>query len=269
MTRRACGTAAILLLLSLVLPASGQEYLLYTPRPLAPEETPQSKDGVLVRQVPVQSGDTLSRISRRYSGHGSYYPQILLFNDIKNPNLIYAGDTIKVPVTSKQAAEEASKAPVPKHEAARSSRKARRHHARAAAPAKKQHAAFKPASSVSKPAKAASKPAGAPTELSVSELKGLDAGREKARPVQRKAHNGGQKRAKAGHAAAKQVKVSAGGETSSGQRLFEQAMKAFRQEDCRKALDLFDRFLAENASSPQAADASLYKADCYMKLSTQ
>src|SRR6185369_7058551 len=106
MTRRACGTAAALLLFSLVSPALGQEYLLYSPKPLAPEETAQAKDGVLVREVPVQSGDTLSGISRRFSGHGSYYPQILLFNDIKNPNLIYAGDTLKVPVTGKQTAEE-------------------------------------------------------------------------------------------------------------------------------------------------------------------
>lgn len=257
MTRRACGTAVALLLLSLVSPVRGEQYFLYSPKPAGPEEAVPAKDGVLVREVPVQKGDTLSGISRKYSGHGSYYPQILLFNDIKNPNLIYSGDTLKVPVTRGQGAEEAGNAPAPKEKAAaRPGRKARRHHAKAASKPAKQHAAKQ----------RAGEPA---TELSLGELKRLEGGKEKRHqaktPVARKAATAQSK--PVGAPGPEKQKVTSA--ATSGQRLFEQALKAYRQEDCRGALELFDRFLSENPASPQAADASLYKAECYMKLSAQ
>lgn len=271
MTRCACGTAVALLLLSLVSPVQGQQYL-YSPTPVGPEETAPAKDGVLVREVPVEKGDTLSGISRKYSGHGSYYSQILLFNDIKNPNLIYSGDTLKVPVTREQGAEEArTVAPAQKEKgAARPGKKARRHHAKAAPKPAKQHAA-----------RQAGKPA---TELSLDELKRLEGGKEKRHPAKRRVAegtHGGGKPAKAPVAreavavqsrpavAAREGQQKVTATAPSGQRLFEQAVKAYRQEECRAALDLFDRFLAENPASPQAADASLYKAECYMKLSAQ
>jgi len=53
------------------------------------------------------------------------------------------------------------------------------------------------------------------------------------------------------------------------QKLFETAVKAYRQDDCRTALELLDRYLADNSGSPLAADATLYKAECYLKLSVQ
>ncbi len=53
------------------------------------------------------------------------------------------------------------------------------------------------------------------------------------------------------------------------QKLFETAVKAYRQDDCRTALELLDRYLADNSGSPLAADATLYKAECYLKLSAQ
>jgi TolA-binding protein len=55
----------------------------------------------------------------------------------------------------------------------------------------------------------------------------------------------------------------------AGQKLFEAATKAYRKDDCRTALELFDRYLADNSNSPLAADANLYKAECYLKLSAQ
>ena len=58
----------------------GGDYL-YSPAPVEGEAV---GDGVLVREVTVKKGDNLSRISKRYSGRDYYYPQILLFNEIKN-----------------------------------------------------------------------------------------------------------------------------------------------------------------------------------------
>ena len=54
-----------------------------------------------------------------------------------------------------------------------------------------------------------------------------------------------------------------------GQQLYEKAVKAYRRDDWRTALELFDRYLADNSGSPLAADANLYKAECYLKLSAQ
>ena len=62
---------------------------------------------------------------------------------------------------------------------------------------------------------------------------------------------------------------AADGAAASEQMQFEQAMKAYRKDEYRTALRLFDRFLAEHPSSPLAADASLYKAECYLKQSNQ
>lgn len=73
---------------------------LYTPKPSGGEPV---ADGVLVREVTVKRGDTLSHISRQYSGRGHYYPQILLFNEIKNPHRIRPGQVVRVPLSHKAA----------------------------------------------------------------------------------------------------------------------------------------------------------------------
>lgn len=237
MTRRLCGTAVALLFLSLAPSAWSQQYFLYSPKPVSPQETKPAKDDVLVREVPVRKGDTLFGISRTYSGHGSYYPQILLFNDIKNPDLIHTGDSIKVPVTRKQAVERPA-------EAVRKPRDV------TAAPSVKQPVAARTATQ-------------SPAELPISELKradGLKAGKKQ---------EAAKKKAERGQKGAVRVKQTAPPVASDSQALFEKAVKAYRQEDCRTALVLLDRFLADNPASPQAADASLYKADCYLKLSGQ
>jgi hypothetical protein len=99
MTGRATRAAIGVLFCFLALPAWGQQYYLYESKPVTAEQKNLLKEGILVTEVPVQKGDTLYDISRKYSGRGMYYPQILLFNKIKNPNLIYPGNTLKVPVT--------------------------------------------------------------------------------------------------------------------------------------------------------------------------
>lgn len=275
MARHACRAAVVWLFLSLVPPVWGGQYFLYSPRPITPEETKDAKDGVLVREVEVRQGDTLSGISRKNSGHGAYYPQILLFNDIKDPDLIHAGDTLKVPVTKGQPAGEEGAAP--KHKKKAAHKAGRKHKAKKAAvhPAESRVTAKSASSQLS--------------ELSLGELK-PSAGGKKKRAAGKQTVSAGQKRggneggvgAPAAGArkpavaeearpvvVSRQEQAQAGTDAAAGQRLFERAIKAYRQNDCGTALDLFDRFLASYPGLPQAADASLYKADCYLKLSGQ
>lgn len=95
-------TGAALLVLALVPAAQGAgEFYLYESKPVdKPAALTGPADGVLVRSITIKRGDTLSGLSRRYAGKGSYFPQILLFNEIMNPDLIYAGKELKVPVTT-------------------------------------------------------------------------------------------------------------------------------------------------------------------------
>lgn len=98
--------AALSLLFASV--AGSREYL-YTPAPADPSAAPAA-DGVLVREVTVRKGDTLYQLSRQFSGRGSYYPQILLFNELKNPNLIYPGNVLRIPVGHRGVTAETSSA---------------------------------------------------------------------------------------------------------------------------------------------------------------
>ena len=45
----------------------------------------------------VQDGDCLIAICRKFYGDGSVYSQLAKYNGIKNPNLIYTGNVIKIP----------------------------------------------------------------------------------------------------------------------------------------------------------------------------
>lgn len=45
----------------------------------------------------VVSTDTLSGICLKYYGNANLYPQLAKYNGIANPNLIYDGDTIRIP----------------------------------------------------------------------------------------------------------------------------------------------------------------------------
>ena len=238
MVRRSCGsTAALLLFLSFAVPVVAGNYFLYSPKVLNPEERGLDKEAVLVREVEVRKGDTLSGISRRFSGHGSYYPQILLFNDIRNPNLIYSGVTLKVPVTKGETAAKRT-ATVPD----------------VTAPYRQTE---------TNPAAQALETASPSDLLPTSNNE-----------INTRSKNG---RTLAGHQTA--FPDSAAGSvkhrerlsvtTKAGRKLFNRALKSYRRQECITALALFDRFLSKYPSSPLAADASLYKADCYLKLSTK
>ncbi|OGU15823.1 MAG: hypothetical protein A2076_14580 [Geobacteraceae bacterium GWC2_53_11] len=255
----------IVLTAGLALPAWGQNYLLYAPQPAASGQKAPGQDGVLVQEIEIQKGDTLYGLSRKYNGKGMYFPQILLFNSIKNPNLIYAGKMLKVPLSQSDASasERTEKYPAapPKAKAASGDKKSS---AKAVSPATSRQPAAAPASTAS-------------TELSLSDLKTTGSGKGIASRHKKKTST--KKSAAAVPAPPKpegsaSVSDSPSGSVSAadsatGQKLFEAAVKAYRKDDCSTALELLDRYLADNSGSPLAADATLYKAECYLKLSAQ
>jgi len=79
------------------------DFLLYLPNQVETSAPPLPGEGVLVRKIIIQQGDTLTALSRQFSGKGGYYPQILLFNKIRNPNLIYAGQELLVPLSGRRS----------------------------------------------------------------------------------------------------------------------------------------------------------------------
>lgn len=252
MTLRSCVKTAIALITFMAPPVWGQQYLLYTPQPVTSDERSSSPDGIFVQEIEIQKGDTLSALSRKFSGRGMYYPQILLFNSIKNPDLIYAGDTLRVPVNQNIAHDSDRGDVTPSGTSGK---------VRAPANKKSQRKSKTQLSSVSSSS----------TELSLSDLKTGRTGKGKA-------GKSGKKIA----ATAKKVPLDEATATTpdstnpvpavnadSAQKLFEAAVKAYRLDDCRTALDLLDRYLVDNSNSPLAADANLYKAECYLKLSAQ
>ena len=254
--------AAMLMLCAGASSGWAQQYFLYSPNAVDKGHKLEKKDGVLVQEMHVQRGDTLYDISRKFSGHGTYYPQILLFNKLNNPDRIYPGNVIRVPVNQLAKADTGD-------------------HARGA----KQTVASSAVETVSPPSRKGPRVkhdsgGAAPLELSTKDLRKSDSGRLKKQTRKKTASKKTAQREKRSVAPVPVVravpvrivqtqtppaKVSA----SSSQKVFEQAVKAYRQENYRSALELFDRFLAENPSSPLAPDASFYKAECYLKQSSQ
>lgn len=217
-------TIVIALLTSLTLPAWGEQYFRYSPHPATTEQSTASPDDILVREIEIQKGDTLSALSRKFNGRGMYFPQILLFNSIANPDLIYAGKSLRIPVMQK------GRATVPSPVAAHAS------------------------------------------ELPLSDVKTVARGKKGAERKSAAAASQVKKTpAHANPAAAPPASFRPVESTrpAADQELFEAAAKAYRQGDCRSAIELLDRYLAANPGSPLAADANLYKADCYLKLSAQ
>ena len=246
MIRYACGMAVALLVL-VDTPSGWSQQYVYSPTSVGAEGKSQGTDGILVQEVSVRKGDSLYKISRKFSGHGSYYPQILLFNDIKNPDKIYPGNVFKIPVPRNSASELGDTAPAK--------------NVRAEMPAGEGGAPGS-AAAASVPSLPAVAPAPAAVPSVIPEPKKVDVGRESKKRVAKEKVAAPVKK----QVIADKQHVAA---DANGQKLFEKGVKAYRQDDCKTALELFDRFLTENQTSPLAADASLYKAECYLKLSTQ
>lgn len=254
----------VALIISLALPAWGEQYLLYTPQPVTSDQATPSQDGILVKEIKVRRGDSLYKISRKFSGHGMYFPQILLFNSIQNPNLIYAGKTLKVPL-SKKGESSLSRVEAQKGGAAYKIRTTGE---------KKTSLKTEDESPVRQSSGASPVPPPT-TELTISELKASGAGKSKASRLKKNTAEHAKKDESHDTTEPSPQRFPAADTTVpaadliAGQKLFEAAVKAYRQDDCRTALDLLDRYLADNSGSPLAADANLYKAECYLKLSAQ
>ncbi|MCE1225328.1 MAG: LysM peptidoglycan-binding domain-containing protein [Geobacteraceae bacterium] len=173
----------------------GTDYL-YAPKPFEGEVV---GDGVLVQEVTVKKGDNLSRISKKYSGRDYYYPQILLFNDIKRPHWIQIGQVLRVPVSRKAAAKLGQQAAGEK----RPEQKSLTHELTVDVPKKKS---------------------------------------EKQRPP-----------------------AGAQGEYNT----YNRGLEAYKKGDCETAIAQFDQFISRYPSSALLPEATLNRAECYLKLSAK
>ncbi len=95
----------LLLTLFILIPtlsaAAGENVLIYRPETVTGQLPSSPEEGIAVRTLTIKRGDSLSKLSRRYAGKGYYFPQILLFNQIADPNRIIAGESIRVPIPPK------------------------------------------------------------------------------------------------------------------------------------------------------------------------
>lgn len=184
-----------LLLFLVCSPAMAGEYLLYQPNPSEREVLPLPGEGVLVKKIIIKRGDTLSALSRQFSGKSSYFPQILLFNKIRNPNLIYAGQELLVPLSESHVLQK--------------------------------------------------------TLRPNSDLSDKTGVRTSIRSKQRSSS-----------------KISGRNRVPSAERhLFGQAASFFAQGKYRQALEGFNSFLKQYPHSSLVPDASLYRGDCFLRLS--
>jgi TolA-binding protein len=185
---RCVAIAMVITLACASLSANADDFHIYRPEKVQSNNIPSPGDGVLTRTIVIRRGDTLSRLSRRYGGRGSFFPQILLFNRIKNPDLIYAGELLRVPVTQLEGGS--------------------------------------------------------------GRMGGESSSTGKDNPSLEK------RRGHSAHAAAGRA----------GQHLFKRGVRAFDKGNYTLALDIFDDYLTAYPNSPDAPEAALYRADCYMKM---
>lgn len=76
----------------------GGEYLIHRIPLDGSASSTVSGDEWIVQEIVIEKGTTLWKFSRNYLGKGHYYPHFLAYNDIANPNRIYEGRTLLVPV---------------------------------------------------------------------------------------------------------------------------------------------------------------------------
>lgn len=195
------GFTAVMIVLLLAGASHGADFL-YTPQPAA--AAPADTEGILVREVTVKRGDTLSHLAKQYTGRGHYYPQILLFNTIKNPHRIYPGQVVRMPLAHKAAA------------------------------------------AVQSPAAAAEQTIETvPAAVAEQTVK-------KSKRSSKKSDDRSHRTTPA---------------TAAERAAYNAAQAAFARGDCNRAIALFDRFIARYPSSARIAEATLNRAECYLKLS--
>lgn len=189
-----CAVLFLLLFVFHSLALAGNYYL-YLPNQVDTARFPRPGAGVLVQKIIIKRGDTLSALSRKFSGNGTYYSQILLFNKIHNPNLIYAGQELLVPI-ARRISVHVQPRQIP----------------------------------------------GAPT------------------PSCDRINNHSQQRT-ATEDLGENLALSA------ERHLYDQSVALFTQGKFRKALEGFTQFLQKYPQSSLAPDATLYRGDCFLRLS--
>ncbi len=179
----------IVLLATASAAVAAEGFYLYKPEKTQSQKIPAPGEGVLTRTITIQRGDTLKKLSARYIGRSSFFPQILLFNRIKNPDLIMVGAQLQVPLTKQEA---------------------------------------------------------------------TGAKREAEQKQRHTVHKGTHHR----EYAPSPHRIYGKGEA----RLFRSGIRAFRAGQYRRAIEIFDRYLAIYPDSPNAADVMLRRAECYERL---
>ncbi|MCM0080021.1 LysM peptidoglycan-binding domain-containing protein [Geomonas sp. Red32] len=264
MKKAALLTTSLLAVLMVPSLSVGEEFLLYLPKPASGEKAPANpSEGVLVRKVTVKPGDTLKKISRRHTGVASWFPQVLVFNTIKNPDLIHPGDELLVPVKKGSEAGESS-AKGKKHPAAKS-KKARHHRLKRVragqveAPKGEKAAEEGSGKQVNKPAgsEAVAPPVAPKQEAASAPQPGVPA---------KSSING--KKSKSARSSKSNGTKGTAASPAAEQDAYQQAKRAYLKGEYRQSLALFDTFLKKFPNSPLASDASLYRADCYLRLSS-
>ncbi|GFO54555.1 peptidoglycan-binding protein LysM [Geomonas sp. Red276] len=245
----------------------GEEFLLYAPKPAAGEKAPADpSEGVLVRKITVKRGDTLKKISRRHMGVASWFPQVLLFNTIKNPDLIHPGEELLVPVKrGEQASAEAGETPAKgkTHRAAKT-KKARHHRVKRGKAG--QVEAHKGEKAVEEGVgKQENKPAGGEAVAPVAPKQEAAPAPQPGVPA-KSTVNG--KKSKSARSVKSNGAKGAAASPAAEQDAYQQAKRAYLKGEYRQSLALFDTFLKRFPNSPLASDASLYRADCYLRLSS-
>lgn len=228
--------SSLVLALSTAPCISAGEYLLYAPGPSEGKKPSGPDEGVLVKSITIRKGDTLYSLSRKYSGKGPYYPQILLFNEIINPNLIYAGNKILVPVKGEEKEAGATK-PENKSEAVKEHKRSRKRG--------KSAAVTTTARPVEEKRQVSEKPTvlpkvGTETKITSSPKPAVEA-------------------------RVQSVRKSEEGE----QALYEKGISAYKTGAYQQSIDTFDSFLSKYPASPLVPDVTLYRADALLKLSAQ
>lgn len=216
-------------------PVTASDYFLYSPQPAVTGKIPAGETGVLVKEITVKWGDTLYGLSRQHAGKGTYYPQILLFNNIKDPDLIYAGKKLRVPVKHAEESVAAEHAPVQVKKPVRKEREEERF----VPPPMPQTPSRQEKGQRELPAPVVSPTPRAPEVAPKTQTQP---------PVQTD-----QKK----------------GSGQDEQKLYRQGILLFKQGDFKGALTEFDDFLAKYPDSDLAADVTLYRAESLLKLASQ
>jgi len=231
------------------------------------------KDGVSYREVTVQKGDTLYDISRKFSKEGSSYAETLKFNNIKDPDEIVGGDIVKIPLFRGNKAKKTSQAKQVKPAAVVQKQQVTAKAAPTTVSAKTGTAQPPAVASKAPSTQEASQPpeipipephTAPPPTVSGKTTSTQEASQAPGAEFNLPSTGANPVPAKTG---IPQPQPASSTPTTSGQKLFEQAIKAYRTGDCQTAIQIFSQFLAEDTTSKLAADASLLIADCYLKLS--